>query len=76
MSTEPQPIDGLPSYAELRTRTDAPAGSNWFLFGRDDQIGTLNLLRKGFSHLAAKFQMCVFRPESTLNAKRICIPLE
>ncbi|GAB05271.1 cyclase family protein [Gordonia amarae] len=45
MSTEPQPIDGLPSYAELRTRTDAPAGSNWFLFGRDDQIGTLNLLR-------------------------------
>ncbi|MEB3065729.1 type I restriction endonuclease subunit R [[Mycobacterium] zoologicum] len=32
--------------------------------------GTLNLLRKGFSHLAAKFQMCVFRPESTLNSKR------
>ncbi len=32
--------------------------------------GTLNLLRKGFSHLSAKFQMCVFRPESTLNAKR------
>jgi len=32
--------------------------------------GTLNLLRKGFAHLAAKFQMCVFRPESTLNAKR------
>lgn len=32
--------------------------------------GTLNLLRKGFSHLAAKFQMCVFKPESTLNAKR------
>ncbi|MGW6655600.1 type I restriction endonuclease subunit R [Rhodococcus sp. NPDC055024] len=32
--------------------------------------GTLNLLRKGFSHLSAKFQMCVFRPESTLNEKR------
>lgn len=32
--------------------------------------GSLNLLRKGFSHLAAKFQMCVFKPESTLNAKR------
>ncbi|WP_024442708.1 type I restriction endonuclease subunit R [Mycobacterium sp. UM_WGJ] len=32
--------------------------------------GTLNLLRKGFSHLAAKLQMCVFQPESTLNAKR------
>lgn len=32
--------------------------------------GTLNLLRKGFSHLSGKFQMCVFRPESTLNEKR------
>jgi len=32
--------------------------------------GTLNLLRKGFSHLAAKFRMCEFRPESTLNEKR------
>ena len=32
--------------------------------------GTLNLLRKGFSHLSAKFAMCEFRPESTLNAKR------
>jgi len=29
--------------------------------------GTLNLLRKGFSHLSAKFQMCQFKPESTLN---------
>lgn len=32
--------------------------------------GTLNVLRKGFSHLSAKFEMCVFKPESTLNAKR------
>lgn len=32
--------------------------------------GTLNLLRKGFSHLAGRFQMCVFKPESTLNEKR------
>jgi len=32
--------------------------------------GTLNLLRKGFSHLSGKFAMCVFKPESTLNAKR------
>ncbi|WP_448222525.1 type I restriction endonuclease subunit R [Gordonia iterans] len=32
--------------------------------------GTLNVLRNGFSHLSGKFQMCVFRPESTLNAKR------
>ncbi len=29
--------------------------------------GTLNVLRKGFAHLAAKFQVCQFRPESTLN---------
>lgn len=36
----------------------------------DSGGGTLNLLRKGFSHLAAKFQMCVFKPESTLNVKR------
>jgi type I restriction enzyme R subunit len=32
--------------------------------------GTLNVLRKGFSHLSAKFDMCVFKPESALNAKR------
>ena len=32
--------------------------------------GTLNLLRKGFSHLSAKFRMCEFKPETTLNAKR------
>lgn len=32
--------------------------------------GTLNMLRKGFSHLSAKFAMCVFRPESSLNEKR------
>jgi type I restriction enzyme, R subunit len=36
----------------------------------DNGGGTLNLLRQGFSHLAAKFQMCVFKPESTLNEKR------
>lgn len=36
----------------------------------DNGGGTLNLLRKGFSHLSAKFQMCVFKPESTLNEKR------
>ncbi|WP_249012273.1 type I restriction endonuclease subunit R [Conexibacter sp. DBS9H8] len=32
--------------------------------------GTLNLLRKGLSYISAKFQMCEFRPESTLNQKR------
>ncbi|KNA90501.1 type I restriction endonuclease [Gordonia sp. w5E2] len=32
--------------------------------------GALNLLRNGFSHLSGKFAMCVFKPETTLNAKR------
>lgn len=32
--------------------------------------GTLNLLRSGFSYLSAKFAMCVFKPETTLNVKR------
>ena len=32
--------------------------------------GTLSLLRNGFSHLSGKFAMCVFKPETTLNAKR------
>jgi kynurenine formamidase len=41
----------LPSYAELLERTDAPPGSTWSLFGADDQLGTLNLLR--FNDLAA-----------------------
>ncbi|MGV0871409.1 type I restriction endonuclease subunit R [Mycolicibacterium sp. XJ879] len=36
----------------------------------DNGGGTLNVLRKGFSHLAGKFQMCVFKPETTLNEKR------
>jgi kynurenine formamidase len=34
----------LPSYHELRTRTDAPAGTAWRVFGDDDEIGTLNLV--------------------------------
>ena len=29
--------------------------------------GTLNVLRKGFSHIAARFDMAQFKPESTLN---------
>lgn len=34
----------LPTYAELRSRTDAPPGASWGLFGSTDQIGTVNLL--------------------------------
>lgn len=29
--------------------------------------GTLNVLRKGFSHISARFAMCQFKPESALN---------
>jgi kynurenine formamidase len=36
--------DGLPTYAELSARTDAPKGSNWGIFGKDDQLGTINFL--------------------------------
>jgi kynurenine formamidase len=34
----------VPTYAELLRRTDAPPGSSWHVFGRDDQLGTLNFL--------------------------------
>jgi kynurenine formamidase len=34
----------LPDYAELKNRDDAPAGSAWGLFGREDDIGLLNIL--------------------------------
>ncbi|SED42351.1 type I restriction endonuclease subunit R [Streptomyces sp. 2314.4] len=33
--------------------------------------GTLNVLRHGFKHLSAKFRVCQFKPESTLNAKTV-----
>jgi type I restriction enzyme, R subunit len=33
--------------------------------------GTLNVLRKGFAHVGAKFTVCQFRPESTFNEKTV-----
>jgi len=33
--------------------------------------GTLNLLREGFSRISARFDMCQFKPESTLNPDTI-----
>lgn len=36
--------DRVPSYAELRERTDAPPGSSWGIFGEDDELGMLNFL--------------------------------
>ena len=36
--------DGLPTYAELLEREDAPPGSVWGLFGYGDELGAVNLL--------------------------------
>jgi kynurenine formamidase len=36
--------DGLPLFAELPMRPDAPAGSSWGVFGSDYEIGTLNFI--------------------------------
>ncbi|WP_024820750.1 cyclase family protein [Arthrobacter sp. 31Y] len=36
--------EGFPRYSELLTRTDAPPGSSWGIFGADDELGTLNFL--------------------------------
>lgn len=35
---------GLPSYAELPISEEHPPRSSWGLWGRDDQVGTINLL--------------------------------
>lgn len=34
----------LPRYADLKQRSDAPAGTAWGVFGPDDEVGTINLL--------------------------------
>ncbi|MGA9194915.1 MAG: hypothetical protein WB037_07475, partial [Pseudolabrys sp.] len=34
----------VPSFAQLRARTDAPAGSSWRIFGEHDELGTVNFL--------------------------------
>ena len=34
----------LPTYAELLKRTDAPPGSAWGIWGKDDALGAINLL--------------------------------
>lgn len=47
------PIKRVPTFAELRHRTDAPPGSSWHLFGHDDQVGTLNFLTAATAAAAA-----------------------
>lgn len=34
----------VPSFAQLRERADAPAGSSWRVFGEHDELGTVNFL--------------------------------
>jgi hypothetical protein len=34
----------FPSYRELMARKDAPAGSSWGVFGKNDEVGTLNFI--------------------------------
>lgn len=36
----------VPSYAELRRRSDAPLGSSWGVFGEADEVGTINFLTR------------------------------
>lgn len=37
-------LDRLPSFDQLPVRPGAPRGSNWGLFGDDDDVGALNLI--------------------------------
>ncbi|APG86664.1 hypothetical protein SAMCCGM7_pA0326 (plasmid) [Sinorhizobium americanum CCGM7] len=53
MSSDSSRRERLPSYTELKARSEAPAGSAWGLFGADDQIGTVNLLTEEIAVQAA-----------------------
>lgn len=37
-------MNPIPTYAQLPALPDAPSGSAWGVFGRDDQLGSLNFL--------------------------------
>ena len=57
-------------YAELLQRTDAPAGSSWGLFGKDDEVGTLNFLTPERTLAAARTvrRGTVFNLDHSLSA--------
>ncbi len=44
MATSPIRSAAFPAYRELLQRSDAPPGSSWGLFGRDDEVGTVNFI--------------------------------
>jgi kynurenine formamidase len=65
-----QPTVGVPTYAELRARTDAPPGSSWGVFGQDDEVGTINFLTPDRVIAAAQAvrRGAVFNMDHTLDA--------
>ncbi|MFE5563378.1 cyclase family protein [Amycolatopsis japonica] len=54
LNTSAPRLTDLPDYGALRSRSDAPPGSSWGLFGPSDQLGTLNFLRLNDLRTAAK----------------------
>ena len=44
----------FPSYSELLQRSDAPPGSSWGLFGKDDEIGMVNFITPECTRYAAQ----------------------
>jgi kynurenine formamidase len=42
--SDADPLDRFPTYQELRERAGADRGTAWGVFGRDDELGTLNHL--------------------------------
>jgi kynurenine formamidase len=61
---------GLPTYAQLLGRDDAPAGSSWGVFGSEDQLGTVSLLTPDRVREAAQTvrRGAVFRLDLALDA--------
>ncbi|MBO4256208.1 cyclase family protein [Streptomyces griseorubiginosus] len=69
--TDLRPVN-VPTYAGLRTRTDAPPGSSWGLFGAHDQLGTLNFLafndlRAAASEIQAGQAFSLDLPSTAIN---------
>src|SRR4051812_40019221 len=62
----------IPSYEELLQRQDAPAGSAWGVFGREDEIGTINFITPEATREAARLvrRGQTFNLDHTLDAFR------
>jgi kynurenine formamidase len=44
----------IPRYSELLQRTDAPPGSSWGIFGKDDEVGMVNFITPECVRYASK----------------------